>query len=45
MEEEETARQRLQLERVTLETKVKNLETDLMTTMEQRDRLSKAGIA
>lgn len=44
LEEEESARQRLLLEKVTLETKVKSLETDLMTTVEQRDRLSKVGI-
>lgn len=41
MEEEESARQRLLLEKVTLDTKVKSLETDLMNTVEQRDRLSK----
>lgn len=44
MEEEESARQRLLLEKVTLETKVKSLETDLLNTVEQRDRLSKVGI-
>lgn len=41
MEEEESARQRLLLEKVTLDTKVKSLETDLMNAVEQRDRLSK----
>ena len=41
MEEEEGARQRLLLEKVTLETKAKSLETDLLGTAEQRDRLSK----
>lgn len=44
LEEEESARQRLLLEKVTLETKVKSLETDLLTAVEQRDRLSKVGI-
>lgn len=44
MEEEESARQRLLLEKVTLETKVKSLETDLLNAVEQRDRLSKVGI-
>lgn len=34
-------RQRLLLEKVTLETKVKSLETDLLTTVEQRDRLGR----
>ena len=41
LEEEEGARQRLLLEKVTLETKVKSLETDMLTAVEQRDRLSK----
>uniref|UniRef100_A0A665VCY6 Myosin, heavy chain 14, non-muscle n=1 Tax=Echeneis naucrates TaxID=173247 RepID=A0A665VCY6_ECHNA len=41
LEEEETARQRLLLEKVTLETKAKSLETDLLNAVEQRDRLSK----
>lgn len=41
LEEEESARQRLLLEKVTLDTKVKSLETDLMNAVEQRDRLSK----
>lgn len=41
LEEEESARQRLLLEKVTLETKVKSLEADLLTAVEQRDRLSK----
>lgn len=44
MEEEESARQRLQLEKVTLETKVKSLETEMLSTGEQRDRLSKVTI-
>lgn len=44
LEEEESARQRLLLEKVTLETKVKSLETDLLSAVEQRDRLSKVGI-
>lgn len=44
LEEEESARQRLLLEKVTLETKVKSLETDLMNAVEQRDRLSRVGI-
>lgn len=44
LEEEESARQRLLLEKVTLETKVKSLETDLLNAVEQRDRLSKVGI-
>lgn len=39
LEEEVTTRQRLMLEKVTMETKVKSLETDLLTTVEQRDRL------
>lgn len=41
MEEEEGARQRLLLEKVTLETKVKSLENEIMTAGEQRERLSK----
>lgn len=41
LEEEEGARQRLLLEKVTLETKVKSLENEIMTAGEQRDRLSK----
>lgn len=41
MEEEEGARQRLLLEKVTLETKVKSLENETMNAAEQRDRLSK----
>lgn len=41
LEEEEGAKQRLLLEKVSLETKVKSLETDLLTAVEQRDRLSK----
>lgn len=41
MEEEVNTRQRLLLEKVTLETKVKSLETDLLTTVEQRDRVSR----
>lgn len=44
LEEEESARQRLLLEKVTLETKVKSLETDLLNAVEQRDRLSKVQI-
>lgn len=43
LEEEESARQRLLLEKVSLETKVKSLETDMMSAVEQRDRLSKVG--
>lgn len=38
-------RQRLLLEKVTLETKVKSLETDLLTTVEQRDRVSRVSSA
>lgn len=34
-------RQRLLLEKVTLETKVKSMETDLLTAVEQRDRLDR----
>lgn len=45
LEEEESARQRLLLEKVTLETKVKSLESDLLNAVEQRDRLSKVGIS
>ncbi|XP_062394116.1 LOW QUALITY PROTEIN: myosin-10 [Sardina pilchardus] len=41
LEEEEGARQRLLLEKVTLETKVKSLETEVLNVGEQRDRLSK----
>lgn len=41
LEEEEGTRQRLQLEKVTLESKVKNLETETLTMREQRDRFSK----
>lgn len=41
IEEEVNTRQRLLLEKVTLETKVKSLETDLLTTVEQRDRLGR----
>lgn len=41
LEEEEGTRQRLQLEKVTLESKVKNLETETLTQREQRERLSK----
>lgn len=41
IEEEVNSRQRLLLEKVTLETKVKSLETDLLTTVEQRDRLGR----
>lgn len=44
LEEEESSRQRLLLEKVTLETKAKSLETDLLNTVEQRDRLSKVNI-
>lgn len=44
LEEEESARQRLLLEKVTLETKVKSLESDLLNTVEHRDRLSKVGV-
>lgn len=38
-------RQRLLLEKVTLETKVKSLETDLLTAVEQRDRLDRVSSA
>uniref|UniRef100_A0A8C2K3Z2 Myosin, heavy chain 14, non-muscle n=1 Tax=Cyprinus carpio TaxID=7962 RepID=A0A8C2K3Z2_CYPCA len=41
LEEEEGTRQRLQLEKVTLESKVKSLEAETLTVGEQRDRLSK----
>ena len=44
LEEEESARQRLLLEKVSLETKVKSLETDLLSAVEQRDRFNKVGI-
>lgn len=44
LEEEESARQRLLLEKVTLETKVKSLESDLVNAVEQRDRISKVGV-
>lgn len=44
LEEEESARQRLLLEKVTLETKVKSLEADLLTAVEQRDRFSKVSL-
>lgn len=41
LEEEEAARQRLLLEKVTLETKVKSLEAETLNLSEQRDRLNK----
>lgn len=41
LEEEESSRQRLLLDKVTLETKVKSLETEMMNAVEQRDRLCK----
>ena len=41
LEEEEGARQRLLLEKVTIETKAKSLETEALNAGEQRDRLSK----
>ncbi len=41
LEEEEGARQRLQLEKVTLESKLKSLEAETLTVGEQRDRFSK----
>lgn len=44
LEEEESAKQRLLLEKVSLETKVKSLEAELLTAVEQRDRLSKVDL-
>lgn len=44
LEEEESARQRLLLDKVTLETKVKSLDTDLMNAVDQRERFSKVSI-
>lgn len=41
MEEEESARQRLSLEKLTLESKAKSLETDAMNACDQKEKLSK----
>lgn len=45
MEEEESSRQRLSLDKVTLETKVKSLETEMMNAVEQKDRLGKVNLS
>lgn len=45
LEEEESSRQRLLLEKVTLETKVKSLETEMMNAVEQKDRLCKVKLS
>lgn len=45
LEEEETSRQRLLLDKVTLETKVKSLETEMMNAVEQKDRLCKVNLS
>lgn len=45
MEEEESSRQRLSLDKVTLETKVKSLETEMMNSVEQKDRLGKVNLS
>lgn len=44
LEEEESSRQRLLLEKVSLETRVKSLESDSMNVGDHRDRLSKVSV-
>lgn len=45
LEEEESSRQRLSLDKVTLETKVKSLESEMMNAVEQKDRLCKVKLS
>lgn len=44
MDEEEAARQRLQLEKVTLEAKMKKVEEDVMVLDDQNNKLNKVRI-
>lgn len=43
LDEEEAARQKLQLEKVTLEAKMKKIEEDLMVVDDQNNKLNKVG--
>lgn len=44
LDEEEAARQKLQLEKVTLEAKMKKIEDDVMVLDDQNNKLSKVSI-
>lgn len=43
LDEEEAARQKLQLEKVTLEAKMKKIEDDVMVLDDQNNKLNKVG--
>lgn len=45
MDEEEAARQKLQLEKVTMEAKLKKVEEDVMVLDDQNNKLAKVRVA
>lgn len=44
LDEEEAARQKLQLDKVTLEAKMKKIEEDVMVLADQNNKLGKVGM-